>query len=56
MIKEAEIETQNKYIKELRETIDNDDKSKELEDLRKKFNNMQKEKELKDIMGEKIKE
>jgi hypothetical protein len=35
MVKDAEIESLKKYVKELKETIDNNDMSKELQELKK---------------------
>lgn len=50
MVREAEIESLKKYVKELRETIDKEDLSKDLQEMKKSYSFAIKEKEMKDIM------
>lgn len=52
MVKDAEIESLKKYVKELKETVDNNDMSKELQELKKQCAFTKKEKDMKDIMIE----
>jgi hypothetical protein len=52
MVKEAEVESLKKYVKELRETIENEDMSKELQTMKRSYSMTKKEKEMKDIMIE----
>ena len=55
MIKDAEIDSLKKSIKELKETIDQNDMGKEIQELKKQYNFAKKEKEMKDIMIEQLK-
>ncbi len=55
MIKDAEIESLKKTMKEMRETLEQQDTSKEIQDLKKQFTFTKKEKEMKEIMIEQLK-
>ena len=50
MIKDAEIDSLKKCIKELKETIDKDDSQKELQELKKQYNFVKKDKDMQNIM------
>ena len=50
MIKDSEIEGLKKILKELRETIDQNDTSRELQDLKKQNQFLGKERDMKDLM------
>jgi hypothetical protein len=52
MVKDAEIDSLKKYLKDLKATVDNDDTSSELQELKKQYSFSKKEKEMKDIMIE----
>ena len=55
MVKESEVEGLKKIIKELRETIDQNDSSKELQELKKQVQFLGKEKDMKDLIIESLK-
>lgn len=55
MIKDAEIESLKKNLKELKETIEENDTGKEIQDLKKQYSFTKKEKEMKDIMIDQLK-
>lgn len=55
MIKDSEIEGLKKILKELRETIEQNDTSKELQELKKQNQFLGKEKDMKDLMIDQLK-
>jgi len=55
MVKDAEIESLKKNLKELKATIEENDAGKEISELKKQYTFTKKEKEMKDIMIEQLK-
>lgn len=55
LIKEAEIDSLKKYVKELRETIEGVDASNELQELKKQYSFSKKEKDMKDVTIDQLK-